>query len=189
MRTWPTLALLLVAPALPAAGDEVESRLKAQFIERFTHFIDWPGRAAEDEPFVICVYGRDPLTDSLRELVRTQRVQERPARLTEISDPERCLGCQVLYVAGGAAAELPEILAETARRPILTIGDRAGFARRGVLINFFREDEYMRFEVNTEAVEKSGLRFGSQLLRLATLVEPDEAETGRARPDDSGTEP
>jgi YfiR/HmsC-like len=181
VRTWRVLAslLFLVLVAAVAAADadaeiEAENRLKAQFIDRFALFIEWPGQEqAGGEPFVIGIYGRTPLARHLRELFHTRRIKQRQARVVEISDLDRVDGCQVLFIAGSAAAELPAILARTATRPILTVGDSAGFARRGVLINLFREGEYMRFEVNTEAVEKSGLRFGSQLLRLAALVKSD----------------
>lgn len=180
MRTWLALVALLLTVPAAAAGDaevEAEHRLKAQFIDRFAIFIEWPGPVnAAGEPFVIGIYGRTGMAKPLREVFRGQRIQGRPAKVVEISDVDRIDECQVLFIAGSAAADLPRILERTASKPILTIGDSDGFARRGVLINLFREGEFVRFEVNAGAIERTGLRFSSQLLRLARLVGSDAVD-------------
>lgn len=166
------------AGAVDAESSSIENRLKAEFIERFTRFIEWPpgdARTAGD-PFRICVYGESRMTEALEEIIRRQAIQDRSATLLEIDDPEESTACHVLFVAGSEAERLDEVLARTADRPILTVGDTPGFARRGVLINFYRERGFVRFEVNPGAAEKSGLRFSSRLLRLATLV--GEGEDG-----------
>ena len=57
-------ALAVVAPApVHAGGDDLEYRVKAEFIERFTHFIEWPPTAfaGPDAPFVLCVVGDTPV--------------------------------------------------------------------------------------------------------------------------------
>ncbi len=166
------LALALVpADARADTEEEIENRLKTEFIERFTQFIEWPGADADKTgPFVIGVYGRTSLARGLRDLARRQRIKDRPGRVLQLDDPQGITDCHVLFIAESAAADLPEVLALTDGQPILTIGDTPGFARRGVLINFARESDRLRFEVNTRAVERSGLRFSSRLLRLATLV-------------------
>ena len=54
------------------------------------------------------------------------------------------------------------------------MSESEGSGERGVLINFYREEDYLRFEINRGAVSRSGLRFSSNLLRLARLVEGEQ---------------
>ena len=169
------LTLALVFGAVSAeAEEELENRLKTEFIERFTQFIEWPAESAQvQEPFVIGIYGRTSLARDLRELTRRQPIKNRAGKLVQLDSLDEIADCDVLFIADSEAPELAQILARTEGRPILTVADSPGFARRGVLINFVRESDRLRFEVNTSAVARSGLRFSSRLLRLATLVESE----------------
>lgn len=47
------LVPLCLGLALPGAGQVPEYELKAEFLERFTRFIEWPSPASEPGPFVI----------------------------------------------------------------------------------------------------------------------------------------
>jgi hypothetical protein len=53
---------------------------------------------------------------------------------------------------------------------VLTVGDTAGFAERGVLINLQRQDSRLGFEINLAQARRSGLRFSSKLLKLGRIV-------------------
>ena len=53
---------------------------------------------------------------------------------------------------------------------ILTISDSKGFADRDVAINFIIVKGKRKFEINTDAIDRPGLRVSSQLLKLAILI-------------------
>jgi hypothetical protein len=156
------------------AAEVTEYQLKAEFIERFTRFIDWPAQsAAETSPFVICVFGNDPFGPYLRTLAETRRIKGRSVvvRQTNEEDLAGLADCDLVFIAASQRKNLSRILAVTSRRPILTIGDGPGFAEAGVLINFYNVGDRVRFEVNSDAAEQSGLRIGSKLMKLAKIVE------------------
>jgi hypothetical protein len=176
MRVLTMAALVLVVSSIDtAAGDRsLEYELKTEFIERFTRFVEWPPAADERSgPFVIGLIGKSPIEKHLERLARQRRIKGREATLVVITELEQIELCHLLFVSRSAAKQLPEILDRAADRPVLTISDSEGFCERGVLINLYREGQYLRFEVNLEAVERSGLRFSSNLLRLARLVEAE----------------
>jgi YfiR/HmsC-like len=79
--------------------------------------------------------------------------------------------CQIVFIASSEASRLPEVLTYTEGHPILTIGDTDGFASKGALINFYPSGEYVRFEVNSLAIQRSKLKFSSRLLKLARFVD------------------
>ncbi|MGH9509604.1 MAG: YfiR family protein, partial [Terriglobales bacterium] len=78
--------------------------------------------------------------------------------------------CQVLFVSSSENGRLTQILASLRGRSVLTVGETEGFAHRGGVINFQLEGSKVRFEINLDAAERSGLTMSSQLLKLAKIV-------------------
>jgi len=161
------VALLLT---LAAHGEQVpEYELKAEFLSRFTTFIEWP-QTSDGRPFTIGVIGRNPFNGYLEKLA-ARRIKNRPVSIRYISDLTQIDGCDILFICGSEKQRLAAILARTDGRPILTIADSSGFAEAGVLINFYTTSDTIRFEINESAVDRSGLRVSSKLFKLAKVVE------------------
>lgn len=177
-RTWLSrvLAGILATVAVAARGGEIpEYRLKAELIERFTRFIEWPaGKLEEETVFGICVFQSNPFGLALEEIVSSRRIKNRPADIQVIARVTEIEPCRVLFIPGAASDSLDKILLRTRGKPVLTVGDTAGFGERGVLINFYLEKENVRFEINEGAVRKSGLEMSSRLLKLARILPGDE---------------
>src|SRR5262245_32327271 len=58
----------------------LEYAVKAEFIERFTSFIDWPNHVFPDAdgPFVMCFVGsEDPIAEFIADLAKNRRVKGR----------------------------------------------------------------------------------------------------------------
>jgi hypothetical protein len=53
----------------------------------------------------------------------------------------------------------------------LTVGEAEGFAISGGVINFYTQNNKLRFEINPDAAERAGLRISSQLLRLSRVTQ------------------
>lgn len=159
------------------AASGLEYPVKAEFLERFTHFIRWPSTsfARADSPFVVCVIGENPFGTYLTELVRRHSIQSRPAVLRWLSTTAEIDGCHLLFIARSERRHIASIVKRTSGRPILTVGDTEGFARAGVLVNLYIHGSNVRFEINIVAVKQSGLKFSSKLLKLARLVDPEQS--------------
>jgi uncharacterized protein DUF4154 len=54
--------------------------------------------------------------------------------------------------------------------PVLTVSDTLNFARRGGGIEFVREKNRLRFDVNLQGAEQGGIRVSARLLRVARAV-------------------
>lgn len=175
------LVILVLAAAAICAG-QTQSRafheyeVKAEFIERFTRFIEWPDDQwrSSSQPFVIGMAGNIPFQDELAERVPTWRIKDRPVVLRQLRTIEEVESCHIVFIAADHAERLDEILALTQNRSILTIADTEGFADRGVLINFVLVKKKVQFEINPDAVDRSGLVFRAKLLMVAKLVESPE---------------
>jgi hypothetical protein len=57
-------------------------------------------------------------------------------------------------------------MAELGNASILTISETEDFIASGGMINFFREGNKFRFEINDQAARDAGLKIASKLLEL-----------------------
>ncbi len=171
------IALLLVPLALwPACGQAApvgEYEIKAAFLYNFAKFVEWPKctDCKADRPFVIGILGDDPFGADMALLVGKQ-VKERPLRVVRAATLDELGGCDVLFISNSIKDKLAGILKKLGSKPVLTVGDTAGFAQAGVMINLYQIGNKIRFEINSRAAEKAGLKISSHLLRLARIVEP-----------------
>jgi len=165
------LAVTIVAER-PVKGDDLEYQVKAEFVERFTRFIEWPAAsfANAGAPFVICVAGQSPITPHLEKLAKERLIKGRKAVFRRVVQPKEVDGCHLVFIAPTEAGKLLELLALTSARPMLTVGDTDGFGARGVLLNFFVQGGFVRFEINSAEAKKSGLQFSAKLMKLGKTV-------------------
>jgi len=166
-------ALAVVAPAPVHAGsDDLEYRVKAEFIERFTHFIDWPQSAfaGPDAPFILCVIGETPLGPYLDRLAQYRRIKGRAVQLRRVKANADLSQCHLVFIAADERAHLKQILARVEGRPIVTVADSEGFGRAGVLINLNLDAEgRVGFEISSASAKHTALTLNAQLLKLSRL--------------------
>jgi hypothetical protein len=166
------VAMLIVPPGTLVAEEVPEYRLKAEFMERFTRFVDWPANpSADSAPFVLCTSGENPFGNHLQELASTRKINNRSVEVRAVREAAEIRKCDMLFISASARKELPALLSAIGKRPILTVGDTPGYGQSGVMINFYEQGGHLRFEINSEAAERSGLKVKSKLLKLARIVE------------------
>jgi hypothetical protein len=159
-------------------GSAAEPEVKAAYLLNFARFVEWPDSAFEKDASEIRVgvLGPGPLDRPLKLAMEERLIRGRPIRVIWLDGPEAAISCHIVYVP--QVAVHPEgIMAATAGRPILTVGESDSFAARGGVIQLYVEDEVVRFEINRAAAERNGLKVSSRLLSLARLT---PVATGRA---------
>lgn len=161
---------LVVTSARPAAAGTPEAELKAEFIERFIRFVEWDEDDLPDNDFMICVYGESPMTPYLERIAKKRKLKGRHTTIETIAKLDEIDGCQVVLVAGTDKKRITSVISRAEGHPILTIADSAGAAAMGAIINFYRDDKHIKYEINARAGEDSGLVLRAKLLRLARIV-------------------
>jgi hypothetical protein len=79
--------------------------------------------------------------------------------------------CRIVFITRFAEMEPEVVINSLGATSILTVGETAGFAANGGMVNFTGEQSRVRFEINEAAARRAGLKISSKLLRLAELVE------------------
>ena len=153
----------------------MEYKVKAEMLERFALFLEWPESAhIEDKstPFVIAVIGEHPSGLELENVLSGRKIRDKEIRIRYLSTPDEIEDCHVLFISSSEKESLGRIIARTRNKAILTVSDTKGFSEEGVLINFYLEKKKIRFEINETAAYESGFYVSYKLLQLARIVKP-----------------
>lgn len=163
------LAILLLLMLPPAQAGPSEYEIKAAFIYQIARFVEWPQRGESLSPR-LCLLGGNPFGSAL-DSIRDRLLEGRRMNVVLLDPSVDLRGCTLLFIATPAEKFLDRIAALSRDAGLLTFADTEGFAQRGAMVNFFLENDKVRFEINLEAARRSGLKISSKLLSLARIVE------------------
>jgi hypothetical protein len=169
--------LLVTASGVPPKVEAESSatgeyEVKAAFLFHFAQFVEWPPEAftEADSPLTYCTVGEDAFRGALDESVKGKRIGNRLLRVRHLGEREPIDGCQVLFIAAAHKARQTDELVTARGRPVLTVGETDQFVQDGGIIGFLLAEKKVRFEINLESAEKSGLKISAKLLALAKTV-------------------
>jgi hypothetical protein len=169
------LCLLLTVSSAPAQEDAVsrEYPLKALFLYNFGSYIEWPDGTFADKqtPFVIGVLGTAPLDETLNQIAAQKKIGERRIVIEHYKTPAEIKNCQILFVPLSTPQQQQlKAIEVIENRPVLAVGESPNFAASGGDINFFVQENKIRFEVNVDSTKKQQLKVNSKLLAMAKIV-------------------
>jgi len=161
---------------LKAEAQSREQLLKAGYVEKFTHFVDWRNnKYSNDSLFRIAVFGDEKFRLALDEIFKSVKIKDKSVKIVGISSVNQITNNLILVIPESVGpAKLDEILDYTTGKPILTISEKKGYGRKGTIINLIVVDDYIRYEVNRITLGKTGLKMSSLLIKSAILVSTDE---------------
>ena len=171
-RRHSALLVLLLACLIPGRGEAQASEyeVKAAYLLNFLQYTTWPDAAlGDDDPIVLCVLGTDPMGDLLARAVAGRRVAGHQVELLAVERVLEVDRCHAGFIAQQNRIAPRVWLERLEGRPVLTIGEGEGFTQDGGMIGLVLEARTVRFEVNLDAVRRSGLELSSRVLRLARM--------------------
>jgi len=166
------LALAGAIPICPQAAPSVEYQVKAAFLFNFAKFVAWPRDAFPNEktPITLCVFRHDPFGSALDEVIREKAINNRELLARRVNDLPELKTCQLVFISGREEKQLPEILNSLKGASALVVGEGEDFAERGGAVQFFLENNKLRFAINVDAIQRARLQASSKLLALARIV-------------------
>jgi hypothetical protein len=166
------LTLSILPTALAQSGEGVEYPVKLAFLYNFTKFIEWPSASYHDPgaSLTICIVGHDPFDRDLEEQLRARKVKGHPVGLRTLRPDDSPAGCHIVFVPATENALTAKIVRDLKGSSALTVGETAGFALLGGIINLTVESNRVRFEVNLPAAPRSGLKISSHLPNVVEIV-------------------
>lgn len=170
MRNWFGAVLVALATAAPCVSAQTdEYGVKASFIRNFVAFVDWPSaRTAGNNPLLICVFNDSPVTSKLIDLKMTS-VRERRVQIRSVGTLPDLDACHVVFVPMTEDSHIVEMQARFRRSGLLIISESTK-DRTGAVINMFKKDSRLAFDIDLDAANTQDLRVSSKLLALANHV-------------------
>lgn len=159
------------APTMP--------QVQAAFLFNFSKFVTWPNEAFQHsgDSLIIGVLGEDPFGAILEDTIRDKTVIGKHLIVKRFTRIQDALHCHILFLSISEESRLAQMIQALGKTNILTVSDMEQFAEHGGMVAFTVEDQKVRFNVNMEAVGRTELKIGSQLLKLARIVS-DKPRTG-----------
>ena len=145
------------AQVAPAAED-----LKlARVVRGIISYTRWP---EEPDVLEVCLVG--PLRYGQGLMTALPQTAGRALRMRPLAgiDAESMQGCQVAYIGDVSPAELRQL--QTLRQPLLTIREQDPLCRSGSMFCLRMGEKRVSFDLNLDAVARSGLRVDPKVLLL-----------------------
>jgi hypothetical protein len=171
-----TAVLICAMVAVFVRADVEEDSYKADFAIKLFSYVDWPAGkgVAGDGSATIGVVGSSSCLKQIQAAAAQRTADGKKTAVKELAIDGDFSGCQIVFFQTQEKADLAKILKKTAGQPVLTVGDCPGFAKFGVMVNFFTEADggknKVKFEVNTVTLGDAQLKMSSSLLKLARVI-------------------
>jgi len=168
----------LLAGCMIACGNAVaeesaaEISVKAVVVHKIAKFVSWPDARfdANDARLRLCVIGDRMVLDAF-EALSERPIQGRALEVRSAPQPiEVADSCEVLFLGGDNERAASEWLEAVAGQPVLTFGNAGEYGAKGSIVTMTIRRNKVRFAINLEANEDTGLRISAQLLQLAASV-------------------
>jgi hypothetical protein len=161
--------LFLIGMTSSAFSEEAKNSeywVKSAFIYNIFKFVD----EKEDNSgnYQFCVMGEAPFISDF-DHIKNKLVNGKKIVIRQIQDPNTP-NCKAIFITSSERTRISQITGQLKQSGILTISDTSGFGKKGVMVNFFLDQNKIRFEINLGAAEESGVKISSQLLNLSTIV-------------------
>lgn len=166
-----TITLCVVGTTIIAQAATSEDSLKAAFLYNFAKYVEWPTDAFPTGTLRICLYTDAHFSHTIDEIIEGESIGGRPVtRLLMPAIPDVPRQCNVLFVNAKERPRIEALLASVRGSSVLTVGEGSDFIRDGGMFAFIKEQDRVRFDINTMEAERAGLTVSSRLLRLARHV-------------------
>lgn len=169
-----TLFLLLLASMQTRAQVGRDSLLKAVYLVKLCHFVEWPASAfaGSNSPLVISILGYDPFGPSLDQSVQGEMVDGHKLVVQRYQDAADVKPCQILFI-NEKESDHSELLRSMAGHGTLTVSSDRNFIRQGGMIRFQIDNNRIKLEINADAARQENILISSKLLRIASVSDPN----------------
>lgn len=161
-----TVAAACLLPTITSADSETVSEYtrKADFIYKFSKFIQWPDKT---DKLNLCIYGKDPFGPALDKL-NNKLSNKRIIKVVRTRSINQVKKCHIAFINN--IPETPRyykrVMRRISRGGVLTISNADKAHDYEVMIGLIN-NKNITFKANDSRINKSKLRISSKLLRLS----------------------
>ena len=144
-----------------------ELQIKAVFLKKFTHLIEWPADNKAD--FNICVINDKGFSNELKNIYAHQTFKEKTVSIIDLLEDMPIPDCQLLFI-GKHTQNIQKTMRSISKRSILTVSDNQDFVKDDVIITMFLNKNRFRYIINNKTAKNAGIQISYLLLKSAQEV-------------------
>ncbi len=153
---------LLVAAWFSSVAQEVKPQNKALYLINFTKYFDWT-----HENISIGFVGDSPIFDEMRKLL----TRDSYIRLLDNLQDDQVSGCDMIFLPKAHNERFAVLQEVIGSRPVILVTDSEELISEGAEISFYvASGNKLRFIVNREELENTGIRMSTKLLSYAKVL-------------------
>jgi hypothetical protein len=172
-RMFQATIFLLILSHSPVKAQYNENVIKAAYIERITRFVEWPAKVSlpSRDLFVIGVYAEDEFYSTLTDVFKEKPIKEHKVKIISIIGPEDINTCNLCYISGKARPIIRKFIDAANSSGVLLMSGTTNFSKEGVHINFYIEDEKLKFEINEKSIVSAGFKVSYLLMQNTRKIQ------------------
>ncbi len=145
-----------------------EYELKSATLFKICNYVTWPDGRPDSSTFDIVVVGT-PEEIAQFTFPSDKLLNNKAIRLIGLDDYQLIADCQVVFICHSKMDEVSQILEFIQDKSILTFSDDEALFEQGVMINFYIDENRVKFELNPEAISRSNIQLHSQLYSIGKI--------------------
>lgn len=148
-----------------------EFEIKAVLVEKFTRFVEW--ETIDDfssKKFTITILGNNNYKAIFDKIYSKRKIKDMDVHLNYSNDLKNIDNSDLIFITDSYNGETETLLNMIDNKPVLTISERISDKDNNIMIIIYVENQRITYDVNFQAVEKSGLKMSSLLLQAATTI-------------------
>jgi len=152
----------------PAQMSEQVLKKQVVYFEKLAYYVKWPTEKSNIDPLIIGIIGDNPYGDYLDIAYANRDDSRRKVVIKEIVSLDEISECHMLYIGELNYFTLEEII--DASYGVFLISHMQGFGERGVHLNYYIQNDRLKFEINPYSSIKSSIRINAKLIKLSKVV-------------------
>jgi hypothetical protein len=144
-------------------------KFKALFMYNFTKYIEWPASERQGD-FIIAILGASPMSKELEIIAGKQKVGSQSILVKTFNSVDDISNCNILYIPASKSTSLAQVIEKLSGKSVLVVTDKEGLAAQGSCINYIKDGDRIKYELNKKNIEKRGMVVNSALVTLGIAV-------------------
>ena len=174
MRTKSTLLSLIILLSMSCVVNaQSHEKLISVFIYNFAINGEWVHKD-ESSDFVIGVLNSgsdgEAMTAELQQMASLKTVGKRKITILEFKKESDVKDCHLLFIPESKSSLLASLTSRIPSTSTLIVTEKAGLAKLGSCINFIRVDGKLRYEINTQEIDRRNIKISSKITSLAVAI-------------------
>ena len=166
------LHLILILFNLPCNAQSDENIIKAAYIERITRFVEWPQLKSSKDTvtFKIGVYRDNELYNILKIALKDKTIKNRKVTVIELANYENIVSCNLCYLSLISNNEIDRLMSIANQSGVLILSFGQDYGIKGIHINFYIEENKLKFEINRKSVSAGNFKISSLLMNNSKII-------------------